>query len=377
MFGLTEITLEGNWHEILKQELREALEDADLEAFDVVPWAVGNEAKTAAYRLAVALGNCRICGVDLPEDLDGDLPPAEAAAAAEILAEVCRNLCEDGRRLGQEWDEAELPEQAELIVADFFASLMETFAAMEAISQAYEQMVATDDPELPRFLVSYDQAVDAILELDRVAQSEEVLTVLCQVIHQPIYRNWQQVLCEPYRSTPWWFGGILEETDAEISREVAAFLAEFRGGKPKAVEPPVARGYVVKATNFLSIAPALAAAAPHGPEIPRVYWWRSPDGQYYARLSVPPQISPTGFIPLEVLDRTGAAAKEFAGKAIILAGLTERVDESGVARYTVETVKKQLEELAAASDGEEVLLTLAVDSADELWQPIEEPEFCD
>src|SRR4051794_13480033 len=97
------------------EDLREALAQAELDEFDAPgPAGVSSEgARTAAYDLAVALGRCRLFGVEPGDELDGTLPGAVALAAASVLEGHLRGWAEEARTLGQHWDETADPVEAE------------------------------------------------------------------------------------------------------------------------------------------------------------------------------------------------------------------------------------------------------------------------
>ncbi|MEO0132939.1 MAG: hypothetical protein ABIK73_08435 [candidate division WOR-3 bacterium] len=211
------------------QELTDALRDPRLDAFDHSPWDVPPDAAAAAFDVALALGKCIICGVKLPEELDGTLPAPEAAAAAQVLASFCEELCQQIESLDERWQDAETSEEAELILAEVFEGLMETYAVMEALSQTYLALLDDNDPDLERFLPHFDQAVAATRKLDEKAQDEEVLALLSMVVELPLYENWKNALAEPYASAPpWWLAGVLEKAAQRVVRETDSLLKRIR-----------------------------------------------------------------------------------------------------------------------------------------------------
>ena len=117
VYGRTMTVPDSQIHDPLGwlEELRDALDDSAMEAFSPED-ALTQEARRAAYRLAVAMGHCRLFGIKPPEDQDGTLPAAEAMAASEQLREFVAAWTEDARRLGTRWDEEE-PEVGEALCA--------------------------------------------------------------------------------------------------------------------------------------------------------------------------------------------------------------------------------------------------------------------
>jgi hypothetical protein len=294
----------------------------------------------------------------LPEDLDGTLGPREATAAARALVEVCSNLLESVEQLEDRLDEADGLE--EVMVGDLFEGLMETYAVMEAISEAYEQMLEESDPQMEQFLPHYDRAVDAIERLDS-AFTEEKLVSLSLVVHLPLYWNWKESLAEPYRSAPpWWLDGTLEVVDARL-----------RSLLEKQVVPGVARKQAGTAVSAFGHSPeilrrigprfALAAAGTsEEPAVLTVLEWYSPDKKYRACLSIPSREPASGILPLEVLTGLGEPARELSGQSVWLTGVEASVDEKGVARFPLEAVRRATESTR---------LILEVGSRGQVWTP--------
>ncbi|MCS7238204.1 MAG: hypothetical protein NZ899_08045 [Thermoguttaceae bacterium] len=363
----------AEFYELLRTELIEALSDPRLEAFDESPWDVSPEAEAAAYELALALGRCAICGVDLPEEIDGTLPAPEATAAARRLAEVCKDLCELIKTLGERWEEAETPEEGELLVAEVFEGLMETYAVMEALSQAYLAMEEDDDPNLRRFIIEFDRAAEAIRQLDEKAQDPEVLPLLSMVVDLPLYENWKSSLANSFASAPpWWLSGILEATAEQVNEETDSLVREAiqRAG---GIVPPVSAissHRVIPEQVFPAKVVSLAAAGPSevGSRRESRFWWRSPDGKFFARLTIPRQYPESGRVPVEILGAKGLLAREWAGQPVRLNGVEVDADENAIARFPLEEVRKAVEDAGGQ-------LTLEVGAPPQLWESIEEPNF--
>ena len=205
------------WAEAIREELFRALENENLDVFETPGAEVTPEAEAAAFELAVALGQCRVCGVDVPADLDGTLPVPVAQAACRVLVLVCEELIEDIRRLPEELGEASSL-KAELLLGDFFERMMKKYMAMNAIFECYERILEEDDPAKAEFEADLDRAVNAIRKLDDVLCEPDHLYVLSEIVYLPVYWNWKSVLAEPYRSVPpWWLDGTLEA----VARKVA------------------------------------------------------------------------------------------------------------------------------------------------------------
>lgn len=371
MFSTFESISGGQIHDIFRTDLVNCLCDPRLDAFDHSPWDVPPEAAAAAFDLALALGKCLICGVQLPEELDGTLPAPEAAAAAQVLASFCEELCQLIESLDERWQAAETSEEAELLLAEVFEGLMETYAVMEALSQTYLALLDDNDPDLERFLPHFDRAVAATRKLDDKAQDEEVLALLSMVVELPLYENWKNALAEPYASAPpWWLAGVLEEAAHRVVQETDSLLEEiWLKTAPPAKLPQVPCGHVIEPKKFFPPKVLLAAAAPSERSSPgEVCWWQSPDGKFLARLSMPSQYPSSGLVPVEILDHKGRQAAGWADRPVRLCGIEAPTDQDGVARFPVD----QLAEAAIRSGN---VLVLEVGSPPERWTPIEPPEL--
>src|SRR5260370_28380844 len=87
-----------------RMELPEALGQPALARFDGDGTVDPTLADRAAYRLAVALGQCRLFGVDLKGE-DGSLRPTVGLAAARQWGEYLNGWIADARQLGQRWEQ--------------------------------------------------------------------------------------------------------------------------------------------------------------------------------------------------------------------------------------------------------------------------------
>src|SRR5437660_555199 len=86
-----------------KADVHDALSDPDLQTVQADGQA-GPDSARAAYRLALTLGRCRLCGVQPEGGLDGVLPAHLALAAATELVRRLRKRADDMTRLPERWD---------------------------------------------------------------------------------------------------------------------------------------------------------------------------------------------------------------------------------------------------------------------------------
>ena len=191
------------------EELQEALEAASLEEFETrEPKAVSEEAKRAAYQLAVALGRCRAFGVLVPVDIDGTLHPQVAIAAAEIGETFLRQWIERAEQLDVRWVHAE-PELAETMGAELLEARMEALFVLEALSEA--QDASWNEPASAELGDAVNRYVDALEAFDKALQTPGTIGLLSTVVKLPLLENWRQSLAGHYKEVlPWWLDGTLE-----------------------------------------------------------------------------------------------------------------------------------------------------------------------
>ena len=347
------------------EELQEALDAAPLEEFENrEPKEVSEEAKRAAYQLAVALGRCRVFGVQVPADIDGTLHPPVAVAAAEVGIQYLRQWTERAHRLGQDWDASE-PEIAETLCAETLEFLMETLFVMESLSEAFEaDLEQGGSQDLWDAVGNY---TEALRELDRALQTPENLALLSSVVRLPLLENWRQSLAGEYKEVlPWWLDGTLEKVDQQITEYCRRTLPSGEVWRkmmgiqipspPEVQQPELVRPAVSFRRRWHEVivqlpAPMAMAAKPavEAPEI-AVAHWRSPDGKYQADLPIPlrPVVGEKVYVKI-VRTVDNLEAVELAGQPVVLAGLQTVLDEKGRAAFSLEDLQ------AAAQSADPIL----------------------
>ena len=285
-----------------RDELREAMAAPELDAFDqgVAP---GPDVHGAAYRVARALGYCRLCGIEPGEDLDCTLTAAVAMAAAAHLAELLESAAGDARQLGPRWDDAGTQFEIDALCADVIEMEMDSWAALVAIEEAYSDCIEADEPAEAEFRPMLSLLMDRIDAFDAAARAEaELLSTLAAT---PLLENWRGMLSEEYsRSLPWWLDGTLERVAQVVEREARASARDWL---PRlAPEQPLAgkaakvwaseQAYPYRPDRLpLPTELALGRADPSkasGPEqaetasiTAAIDWsWTSPDGRFLAQL---------------------------------------------------------------------------------------------
>lgn len=330
-------------------QLREAL--ADLEEFGAPGGQVSPEGRRAAYHVAVALGQCRVFGVQVPEDIDGTLPVADAAAAAEEAAEWVAHWTEHAGTLAGRWCHAE-PEEAEALCADILEMRMDGHCVMEAVSECYERMLQEDDPATPGFERALDRLVEALRTFDAVLLRPDNLALLSTVTELPLLENWKQMLHGSHAdSPPWWLDGTLEAAAEHVARVCAATLPRpetwrriAQRARLQAAPATVKRRQPAEVIFRIPAAYAAAAATPSTtPPVRGFLRWQSPDGRLVARLSLPTTAGDADLLAIEFLAAgEEKLALELAGQPVRLAGVPARIDEAAVARFELGRLKQAL-----------------------------------
>ena len=305
----------------------------------------GTEAPAAAYRLAVALGRCRLAGVAV-DDLCGPLPAAVAAAAADELCVRLAGWTDDARRLSERWDQAADLPAAEALSLSLLAARLEAWAAWVAIDESCQAAVERGEANLDSTAAVLDRVLDALDAFDRELQAQRNL--LAVAAETGLLAGWRAALAQPYRAVlPWWLDGTLEAA-AEASRR--AVCAELPGPSAWA-RLRAAPGRIVQAFPKELLGAPLAAAVLSAP---RLLQWRSPDGRFVAVLALTGRET----LSLRIYTAAGEYATALAGQPVVLAGVRAVVDAEGRATFALPTLR------AAGAD-----LRLEVGSDAVVWQP--------
>ena len=354
-------------------ELRDALGDPALDTCFSQEASPSQDVRHAAYRLAVAIGHCRLFGIEPPEDLDGTLPAVEAIVAAEQLREFVENWTEDARRLGARWDEEE-PEVGEALCAEVLEGRMDAWAAFVAIDEAYYDCKLAREPIATQFDGTLDRLLDALDQFDDVLQEPDNLALLSMLIGTELLKNWKQLLAGRYREVlPWWLDETLEAAERRIEQELAASEPGPETGKqlPEPLKPvPRSRTaslashrshhqriFEIQSTFSTKGAPE-SLAADHLPSLK----WTSPDGEMHASLLCPARAAADELLPLVFEHDDDRAAADLSGKSVWLAGLESQIDEQGCTSFNLAELRKALDE-----GGE---LALEVGTSRVLWASV-------
>jgi len=336
-------------------QLKEALADPALNEFQT--GTPSPEAKQAAANVAVALGYCRVFGLDVGED-DGTLPALEAIAAIEALEERVAELAEAVETLAQRWDDAPVGEE-DAICADVLEQRMDLWVAMAAVGEAACEAFVDADPLWEILHDKLHGLAEKIEAVDCQIQQKETLELLSTLVGTELLSNWRQLLVEPYRSfAPYWLDGTLEKIDEELQKRFeqnSAWLSKLpprRAGTAAAKEQPSRR-----AAEIILATPALSVAAEPSNlvEPAAMLSWRSPDRHYYAATLWPSRRKRGQELKLRVFrSKDNQPATELAGAAVEFAGVHSQLTPNAEMPYKVD----DLYEFVKAHSADTVLLQI-------------------
>lgn len=246
-------------------DLRAALADPRLATLTVGRPA-SEDATAAAYRVAVALGYCRLFGLNAG-DLDGTLPVAVVEAAADYICRQMPDWVTTAAHLGDEWDAALDPHVADRLVDDRLAERTDLWAAQTAVWEAEEALREDADPDAPVVAVAVAR-MPSMGELDFQLQRHK--DILGTQANSTRVNNWRAMLADPHRDPlPWWldplYYGVTLPSEL-VNRSSPIPIAD---------------------TEYAS-----AAATPTGTGgLGTTLTWQSPDEKYVAELVIPARLT--------------------------------------------------------------------------------------
>ena len=162
--------------------------------------------QNAVFWVAIALGNCRLHGVD-PEEYDGLLTISMAAAAIRAANRLLKDY--ERKLIDCSINFDELDEDATICACQVIADRMDLWAADIAITETWE--LAIDEEELGHR--ELDDLV--VLFSENVLQIDEALEKCSALLYTAastnLLSNWRQLLAPKYKSVlPWWLDGSIE-----------------------------------------------------------------------------------------------------------------------------------------------------------------------
>ena len=202
------------------ESLRRALSRAELSAFDDESTRIVSENEQAALWLAVALGRCRLFGVD-PGDLNGVLPQRTAIAAAAECSRQLRHWTENFGAFARRCDNGDVDSDCDLEAGHFLFIRMDIWAAVIAIDEAYEASLLDKGASTGRFRRVIGQLAVDSRTFDTVMQDN--MEVICMAANTELLKNWRDLLAPPYRNAlPWWLDRTLEAVADQIEENAIA-----------------------------------------------------------------------------------------------------------------------------------------------------------
>jgi hypothetical protein len=276
--------------------------------------------------LAVALGRCRLFGVEPGDDLDGTLKVTQARTAASELARELADCAARGKVLGEKWDRTSDPDEALELVCSLLEDRLDAWAALVALDEAYEAGLADGAPGLEDLVSDLERVMDA---LDRFDESlEGHLALLSLATATPLLDNWRAWLAPEFaEERPWWLDGRLEEAARKVEAVASA-------ASPTPAQLVRLREQTGAAWEWLPEL-RMAASVPNGEPV-HYRDWISPSGTHSATLAV-----------TSVADRVQVMffrgdddATELAGQPAELGGVASTIDPRASAYFAVRDLRQ-------------------------------------
>lgn len=278
-------------------DLREALsrpELAELENASADSLDASGGARDAALDVAIAIGHCRLFGVE-PVDFDGTLPLAVGVAAAQELCDRAAQWTRQADDLYKNWSAQDSFGKHDLC-ATLLERRMDAWAALVALDETHTLVVGEEHP-CETFLAVWGRALECVDEFDEALQ--EQVETLSTVLDLPLVENWRKLLVAPYNAVlPWWLDGTLEAVDREIgewAQQIVPGPDAWRewARRQKVTRPGAADNEPIQPTPRHRIV-QLGQAAERGSDVPatqpaEVLKWEyeSGEGPILVRLPVP------------------------------------------------------------------------------------------
>jgi hypothetical protein len=353
----------------------DAYEDPALDVFEN-GGEVDDVATEAAKSVAIALGRCRLFGVDIPKEFDFTLPYGLAAAAATSLQVDVREWTRLAEDLPTWWDDAE-PLEAEERLQDLLECRMAVWAAAVAFDEAADYSLFPIPPEAQTFEQAWLQLADDIERFDNSLARLENVELFSQLAGTYLLSNWRSVLAEPYRDLlPWWLDGTLEQENRRQDAIAKATLPPPDVWRAvcdcmEAIDAVVYRHPAALLLDH-ALEASLAADVKHDDTagFPQVEW-RSPDGQYEASLSVVKTGRGGGEaayrVEVSFAAAGGGLAEELDGctcRLVDVESTIESLSRGHVARFPYDAIHRSLREGRSH-------LVLEVGDGHAEWQAVE------
>jgi hypothetical protein len=306
-----------------RDDLRDAWTDPDLGKVDSTGQADRDGAR-AAYRLALCLGRCRLFGVEPGDDLRDVLPLNAALAAAADLTGLLENRARKAASLGEEWEQAVDPAEADNLCAGLLNVCMEAWAIGIALDRAVLEGEQQGDARARTLAEAIDRCHEALDRFDEALEGQ--LEVLATIAHTHLLENWRALLAPAYRENlPWWLDGRLEEIATRL-REEAVRTLPGPAAWSEARRRAAAAGLVMTAAFSCLLLRARRAGRAEVLEAPpTLLKWTSPEGEA-AYLKLPREGETTLTVQFFTADRD--PARMLDAQPVWLAGVPSEVREA-------------------------------------------------
>ena len=162
-------------------------------------------AGAAAAELAIAVGQCRLLGLDtIPP-----VPPANATASIRGLIEFVTQAAADATTLGKRYDGTARAADQIRLVYEVLVARLDAWAGFLAINEAYQMVLDARNPALVDLSTAVDALLDATHRLDEAMLSEASLFSVAN--DMDLLGCWRSALAPEYAEfLPWWLDSAPE-----------------------------------------------------------------------------------------------------------------------------------------------------------------------
>ena len=196
----------------LVDQLIDALAHPDLNAESPSP-----DKANAAFRLAAALGACRMFGAPAPAELDGELPDDLIDPAIDGLARAIDAARDDAdpELVGRRWEELGEFSDREVFIQNIIDRRLQIQAAYVSIHDAFTDRWDSD---------KFPERLDRLCEIGAKMDEDELrlrrpamMQWLATIAERPYLSNLRGLLVGEYAdSPPWFLSGVIERYAAKL-----------------------------------------------------------------------------------------------------------------------------------------------------------------
>lgn len=247
-----------------------ACEDSRLDGFETAESVsqITEDQRQAAFELARSAGMCRILNVPLPEDLDGDMPPVMALAAANCLCEYTADLIRAMEQAPARMQQMLTGDERLDYCTDLVDVRFACMAVLKAVSDSWISAADHDSPLATDLRTCLETIREFLDDLDDTM--EEHADLFGPLAETPYFENWRMrwATCSELPPPSWITGGL------EVSLQ--------RGPIVRPAKAVDIRSDALSRREQYSLQASTAQSSAF-----RQLLWQSPDGNSLAEMIIP------------------------------------------------------------------------------------------